>query len=69
MLDKTGIPDHTPHVLRHTFAHVLAERGESLRTIAKLLGHSNINYRRKYVAPSRKERKAAVNKLAGERYS
>ncbi|MGG2201901.1 tyrosine-type recombinase/integrase [Paenibacillus validus] len=67
--DKTGIADLTPHVLRHTFAHDLAERGESLRTIAKLLGHSNINYTRKYVTPSRKERKAAVNKLAGERYS
>lgn len=67
--DKTGIPDLTPHVLRHTFAHDLAERGESLRTIAKMLGHSNINYTRKYVTPSRKELKAAVQKLAGERYS
>lgn len=67
--DKTGIPDLTPHVLRHTFAHDLAERGEPLRTIAKLLGHSNINYTRKYVIPSRNELRAAVNKLAGERYS
>jgi len=67
--DKTGIPDLTPHVLRHTFAHDLADRGESLQTIAQLLGHSNLNYTRRYVTPSRKERKSAVNKLAGERYS
>lgn len=66
---KTGIPDLTPHVLRHTFAHDLAERGEPLRTIAKLLGHSNINYTRIYVTASRSESRAAVNKLAGERYS
>lgn len=65
---KVGIPDLTPHVLRHTFAHDLAERGESLRTIARLLGHSNINYTRRYVTPSRDEIRAAVNKLSGERY-
>ncbi|WP_200966952.1 tyrosine-type recombinase/integrase [Insulibacter thermoxylanivorax] len=66
---KVGIPDLTPHVLRHTFAHDLAERGESLQTIARLLGHTNINYTKIYVSPSREETRAAVNKLAGERYS
>lgn len=66
---KTGIPDLTPHVLRHTFAHDLAERGVPLQTVADLLGHANLNYTRVYVTSSRKEKKAAVEKLAGERYS
>lgn len=65
--DKTGVPDLSPHVLRHTFAHDLAERGESLRTIAQLLGHSNINYTRLYVTASRAEARAAVEKLSEER--
>jgi site-specific recombinase XerD len=67
--DKTGIPDLTPHVMRHTFAHDLAERGEPLQTIADLLGHSNVNYTRVSVTSSRDERQKAVNKLAGERFS
>jgi site-specific recombinase XerD len=65
--EKTGIPDLTPHVLRHTFAHDLVERGESLHTVAKLLGHTNINYTRRYVTPSRAEARAAVEKLSEER--
>lgn len=67
--EKTGIPDLTPHVMRHTFAHDLAERGEPLQTIADLLGHSNVNYTRVYVTSSRDERQKAVNKLSGERFS
>lgn len=67
--EKVGIPDLTPHVLRHTFAHDLTDRGTPLQMVAQLLGHSNINYTLVYVTASRQERRQAVNKLAGERYS
>lgn len=31
-----------PHALRHSYAHILLESGNSAETVSKLLGHSNI---------------------------
>lgn len=42
----------TPHLLRHTFGKMLADKGIALDKIAKLMGHANINTTAIYTQPS-----------------
>ena len=58
-----GLDDLTPHVLRHTFAKNLVNRGVGLEKIASLLGHSSLNTTRIYVAPDECDLALAVEKL------
>lgn len=46
-----GIPNLTPHVLRHTFAKNLADKKVGVEIIARLMGHSNINTTQIYIQP------------------
>lgn len=41
VMEKAGVPHHSPHTLRHTFGIKAAMRGVPLPTIQKWLGHSH----------------------------
>ena len=58
-----NLTDLTPHMLRHTFAKNLVNRGIGLEKIALLLGHSNLNTTRIYITPNVKDLELAVEQL------
>lgn len=53
----------TPHVLRHSFASNLLERGADLFRLQKLLGHENIKTTSLYLHISMEELEKAINML------
>ena len=58
-----GLPDLSPHILRHTFAKNLVNNGVSLEKVAALLGHSSLETTRIYITPSAQDLAQAVSKI------
>ncbi len=42
VLKKAGLPHFSPHCLRHTYASLMLQQGESLKYVQKQLGHASI---------------------------
>lgn len=61
--DLAGLPDVTPHSLRHTYARSLLDSGSSLQEVALLMGHSSLDSTARYVQPSEMELQEAVDRL------
>lgn len=54
------LPPLTPHKLRHTFASLLVSGGADVKTVADLLGHSNVDITNRYLHSYDLDRKKAV---------
>jgi len=55
-----GIDGLTPHMLRHTFAKRLLDKGEPLTVVSRLLGHKRLDTTARYVVPGWSDLEDAV---------
>lgn len=53
----------SPHVLRHTFAKSLLDKGVDLVTVQQLMGHKRLDSTARYTKPSERDMEAAVARL------
>lgn len=60
---RAGLPDVTPHVLRHTFAKHVLDAGEDLATVQRLLGHERLETTAIYTQPTARDLEEAVRRL------
>ena len=52
-----------PHNLRHLFAAVFYDQEKDILKLADILGHSNIETTRRYLAASGKEHRKKINEM------
>ena len=60
---RAGLPDVTPHILRHSFAKHILDAGEDLATVQRLLGHERLETTAIYTQPTARDLEQAVRRL------
>ena len=63
---RAGLPEVTPHVLRHTFAKHVLDAGEDLATVQRLLGHERLETTAIYIQPTARDLEEAVRRLEAD---
>lgn len=63
---RAGLPEVTPHVLRHTFAKHVLDAGEDLATVQRLLGHERLETTAIYTQPTARDLETAVRRLEAD---
>ena len=61
--DRAGIRHVHPHMLRHTFGTVLADRDVPVERIQELMGHEKIETSKIYISVSAQQKRQAVERL------
>jgi integrase/recombinase XerD len=64
-----GLPDVSPHTLRHTFGKHALDAGVDLVTVSRLLGHERLETTAIYTTPSAADLATAVAKLEADHLS
>jgi site-specific recombinase XerD len=64
VVKKVLIPKRVhPHVMRHTFATTLLDKGNDLRTVQSLMGHSHIRTTESYLHSTDDRKVEAISRL------
>jgi integrase/recombinase XerD len=63
---RAGLPDVTPHILRHSLAKQILDAGEDLATVQRLLGHERLETTAIYTQPTARDLEQAVRRLEAE---
>lgn len=61
--DLAGLEGVSPHILRHSFARSLLDKGVDLLTVQQLLGHKRPESTARYASPGEPDLEAAVARL------
>lgn len=59
--ERCGLDAH-PHLLRHSLAHELLDSGTDIRTVADILGHSDLKTTMRYTIPDKEKIAAAFER-------
>jgi integrase/recombinase XerD len=66
-LDQAGLIHASAHSLRHSFCRNLINAGQPLQIVAQLAGHENLETTRRYITPSERDLRKAVEAISEEK--